>query len=215
MFIDAPYPGTVSLMAIDPGTNTLGVSRLDFNPMTMEIVQTVGATFQAEKMFHYNEFQESDPNQKRFARLNAHYRNLVDAFQTYEPIRITVESNFMSRRNPSAYGPLVESVYMIRSAIYAYDRFMSLNLIDPISVKKLIGAPLKKAKGERDVKGGVLMAMRALKDTLRITDVEFNSADEHTLDAMAINYWSYCQLYVEVKGEPFPKSVICPSKPKS
>lgn len=216
MFIDAPIPGTVSLIGIDPGTNTLGVGRLDFNPMTMEIVQTVGFTYQAEKMFSYNDFQLQDPNQKRFARLAAHERNLVDTFQQFEPIRITVESNFMSRANPSAYGPLVESVFMIRKAIYTYDPFMSLYLIDPISVKKLIGAPLKKKKGEKDVKGGVLTAMRDLKDVLRISDVEFDSADEHTLDAMAIAYWSFCQLYIEVKGEPFPKSLLCPtSKPKS
>lgn len=182
---------TVSIIGIDPGTNTLGFSVIYFDCKTMEILSTFATTFIGEKLSRNDDYSRF-LHGERFMRLRAHEENLLHLFYQIQPFQVVAESNFMNTRRPQAYGALVETVSAIKSALYRYDRWKPLYLIDPPTVKKAIGA-----KGNAD-KEEVKRCLLLLKDDLCFHgDIPIEELDEHSVDAIAIAYQRYKALLEE------------------
>lgn len=175
----------VNIIGIDPGTNTLGFSVIYFDCKTLTILSTFATTFIGEKLSRYDDYSRF-LHGDRFMRLRAHEENLLHLFRQFQPFQVVAESNFMNTRRPQAYGALVETVSAIKSALYRFDPWKPLYLIDPPTVKKAIGA-----KGNAD-KEEVKRCLLKLEDDLHYQgDIPITALDEHSIDAIAIAYQRY------------------------
>lgn len=169
-----------SILAIDPGTDTLGLACIQFDCRTGYIIGSEAQTYKGSKMARNS--WVADVHGDRFARINAHRSNLSRLLNLLQPAFIASESPFFSRAQPLAYGALTEVVYALRLTIFEYDPLMDVQLIDPPSVKNAVGA-----KGNADketVRTGVL-SLEELKYNGR---VPIDVLDEHSIDAMAVAY---------------------------
>lgn len=173
------------IVGIDPGSNTLGVAKIDFNIDTFEIIQVSAKTYVADRMYTSAWIEENEG--PRFARIkvleNAIYHFLVK----WEPIGVATEAPFHNHLRPNAFGVLMEVMSGIRNAVNRFDRQMELQLIPPSNVKNAVGAAgnAKKEVVRREIS-------RLLGKVLEFDIVHY---DEHSLDAIAAayaRYTSYC-----------------------
>lgn len=176
---------TTSIVGIDPGSETLGLGIIEFNIDTFEIVQSTAFTFTGSKMFDDDSWLASSHG-NRTARIAAHKDNLVYQLTQINPVCVACESPFYNPRRPNAYGVLVEVLTMIRQAVIEYDRWKSLYLIDPPTVKKSVGAA-----GNAD-KIKMLEAISNLTNLRLVCSPSL--LDEHSIDALAVAYCRYRQL---------------------
>lgn len=170
-----------TLVGIDPGSESLGVSILSFDA-NFTIRRLEAATFVGSKL---PRLEDTEPiHGARHARIAAHYNNLLALLLQYQPIAVVCESPFFQAARPQAYGALTEVLVMIRSALLAYRPNLELNLIDPPTVKKSVGA-----KGNADkvaVKNAI--ANHPVINSHYRGVVPIWELDEHSLDSIAVVY---------------------------
>lgn len=182
-----PNMGPLVLMGIDPGTDTLGLSIMKIDPLSYAIIESSATTFHGRKVTGYNSLLEATHG-SRIARLHAHRQNLYEQFCIHRPTVVASETPFFNRFRPNAFGPLVETMWCIREALWMYDQRLPLVEISPRSMKQTVG--LKNKIGKDDVK----LALLGLKDILKISESELLSLDEHAIDALGIVYTAYQQI---------------------
>lgn len=174
------------IAGFDPGGN-LGLSliedKLDGSLPVVKLAQTAKLN-PAE--FGYKEIAELHGN--RVARLMIMFDIVTDFLRTHKPHGVIIEGNYLGRF-ANAFASLVECVIVIRNAVYAYDPFMPLHMVDPTTVKTNIG--MKKIRGTD--KEDVRNAMKALKG-LEWDGVDIDDLDEHAVDSVAIGYYYASQL---------------------
>lgn len=187
---------TLSFMGVDPGTNQLGIGKLDVDPYTGLIVQSSAVTAIAEKQVDYDTDELLDSDRRRFKRLQYHERNLHYLFCLHQPVQIAVETNYISRATPSAYGPLVESVLTIRNAAYRYNEYVPILLIDPLSAKKSVNA-VTRGLSKEDNKLEVWRSVGRMQSTFNIPKDMYESLSQHASDAIAIAYCAYLRWFEE------------------
>lgn len=184
-----PYPQDanelVSIVGIDPGSETLGCSILCFNLRTFEIISVEAVTFIGSKLTSSDWTGEIFND--RIQRIQAHERNLLQLFQRINPLIIAIESPFMSVRRPSAYGALTEVVCAVRNAVLQFDVWRPLYLVDPPNAKKAVNA-----KGNAD-KEGVKAGLKTIPELMQALQVPIEHLDEHSIDAIAVGYYFYLQ----------------------
>ncbi len=171
-------------LAIDPGTDTLGLALCEINLRTLEFTVCDVITLYASKhlMFYPGVVETHGEKQ---ARLYAHRKSLVDLFNYWRPDAIVSESPFLGRF-AAAFGALVECMQIIREAVMDYRPYLQLETVDPPSAKKSVGV---KARG-----GSKDDIQRAV-----IADPEIHFAEglsrlghtEHGYDACAVAKWKY------------------------
>lgn len=178
---------TATIIGIDPGTETLGFSELDFDLRTFEIVKWDPITFYGSKLLKSSDWVETIHG-ARMRRLQAHGKNLVKLFEQLEPYVIACEAPFINMKRPQAYGALTEIVYQIRLSVMAHNAWKELYLIDPSSVKNSVGA-----KGNAD-KDAIKARIIATPELSRVCTRPIESLDEHELDSGAVAYAAYKNL---------------------
>lgn len=176
------------VLALDPGSHNTGFAKWewDFESPTFRledaftrVLKDTNPTYNAIRELHG----------LKIARMHEMADQISEVIQDFRPHAIVCESNFMGRF-AAAFAALTEAVAVIRNVVYTYDRYMPLNQIDPITVKKAVGVVIdrKKKSDKEDVR-------RALA---KRTDIEWcvdlNSLDEHGVDASAIGLWYLLQL---------------------
>lgn len=167
------------IIAIDPGTDTMGISLFEMPP-SGGIQVTYSNTFRATPYLKTREDVVACKG-ARIARLEIHAMNLDKLFRHFEPHAIAVETPFM-HRFPEAYAALVECFNTIRDVAYQYNPTMRLIHISPIEAKKSIGSKI--AKGTKD---DVRKAVLALSDVSWL-GVDPTRLDEHSIDSIAVGY---------------------------
>lgn len=178
------------VLGIDPGSQFLGVAVIEYDITTGAIISSSSQTFQADKLEHKAKWVIT-LHGDRIARILAHKRNLIEVFNEYQPVRIACESPFYNPRRPNAYGALMEVLSAIRMAVIEWSQWVGLDLIDPPTVKKAIGAGGAAKKEEMMVK--MLLKSDELKHSK-----EISSLDEHSIDALAVAYHCYKQTIKEM-----------------
>lgn len=186
-------PMICRIVGIDPGSTTLGFSVLEYDACTLQIARSYAYTFNAGKM-HLNDL-DTLSHSERYARIYALMEALFQAFLDLKPTFIISESPFMAMKQPQAYGALVEVVFAIRSAVRMYDPAMRLDLIDPPSAKKAVGATGNAKKDQ------VMLAVKKILHQIVFDPVmsqsSFDELDEHSVDALAIAYSRWLKLIEE------------------
>lgn len=173
----SPY---ASILAIDPGTETLGIACIEFDCRTGQIHGSEAKTFKGSKLGKNSWVAEIHGD--RFNRINAHRANLARILKVVQPAYIASESPFFSRAHPQAYGALTEIVYALQLTIFEYDPLISVEMIDPPSVKNAVGA-----KGNAD-KDSVRTRVLDLPDLNYAGRIPIEELDEHSIDSLAVAY---------------------------
>lgn len=178
----------ISIIGIDPGTETLGVAKIDVEMDTLSIVSSHAKTLVGSKLAgkeNWSSYTYGD----RFSRIAALEDELYRYFQLEQPYLISCEAPFINRRRPMAYGALVEVVCAIRRAIIRHDPWKRLTMYEPIVAKAAVGVTGKIRKGES--KNVVRTAVLKRDDWNYAGDVSLDELDEHSIDALAV---AYCRL---------------------
>jgi Holliday junction resolvasome RuvABC endonuclease subunit len=174
------------IAGFDPGAN-LGLSlienRLDGSLPVVKLAETVKLN-PAE--FGYKEIAELHGN--RVVRLMILYDRVTNFLRLHRPHGVIIEGNYLGRF-ANAFGSLVECVIVIRNAVYAYDPFMPLHMVDPTTVKTNIGMQKIRGTDKEDVR----RHLKALKE-LEWDGVDIDDLDEHAVDSVAIGYYYTSQL---------------------
>lgn len=181
------------IAGIDPGTETLGFGALKVNVVTLEIIESTAFTFVGSKLAGKDTWY-GGVHGSRADRIAAHEDNLVDILHYYSPNLVASESPFFNRAFPQAYGALTETVDAIRNALWRYDSWLSLFMIDPPTVKKAVGAASPtKGMTPKEKKELVKWAVMALPDLNYNGPTNIADLDEHSIDALAV---AYCRLKI-------------------
>jgi len=175
----------VTIMGLDPGSSTFGISLLNINLETMEIVSSNAWTINGAKLINKNSWMEQLYG-NRFSRVSAIENYLLEIFRLYRPTSISSESPFINNAFPAAGIALTEVICAIRRSVMHYDIWMELHMVPPSSVKNAV-----KAIGNADK----FVMKEKLKQLLPILkyngEVPFDSLDEHSIDALAVVYYTY------------------------
>jgi Holliday junction resolvasome RuvABC endonuclease subunit len=174
------------IAGFDPGAN-LGLSlienRLDGSNPVVKLAETAKLN---PTEFCYKDMAELHGN--RVARLMILYDTVTQFLRTHKPHGVIIEGNYLGRF-ANAFASLVECVIVIRNAVYAYDPFMPLQIVDPTTVKTNIGMIKIRGTDKEDVR----KALKALKE-LEWDGVDIDDLDEHAVDSVAIGYYYTSQL---------------------
>lgn len=176
----APAPNCIRVVGIDPGTDTLGVAVVDVNIETKEYKLMYGHTFHASKYVNYYP-EMVQARGSRDVRLMVLRRKLVEFFMLAEPELIAAESPFLQRGKVSAFEALVECYAMMREAVWGYSSLITLQRIDPVTVKNYVGVSHKGTD-----KTDVHRAVNAIYKDRCSEHVDLSTFDEHANDAVAV-----------------------------
>lgn len=187
----------IRIVAIDPGTDTLGVSVLSLDLVTKETEILDSRTFKASKMLRINDYlkDQAELRGERFSRLELHRENLKSYLDKWTPAFVASESPFMGRRKANAYEALLECIVIIRKAVSDYDNELVVEMISPPSAKKIVGVT-GKGKTKDDVAKGVskFIANSKNKTTYKgLTPI--SKLDEHSIDSIAVGLYEAHHIY--------------------
>lgn len=180
--VDRPF----TVMGIDPGTSTLGVSVITWDLQapryTVDFAFTLKATDNTQG-YHYVE----ELHGNRTARLQQHHDEILQWLHQIRPHAVIAESPFQGRFAQS-FAALTECIAVIRQAVMRYDMHMPLNLVDPPTVKRAAGVKLGRKTDKEDVR-------RALAIRSDLTwGMDLGCLDEHSVDAIAVGLHYYQSL---------------------
>lgn len=174
------------IAGFDPGAN-LGLSLIENHLDGSEPIVKVAETAKLNPAeFRFKEIAELHGN--RAARLMILHDRVTHFLRLHRPHGVIVEGNYLGRF-ANAFASLVECVTVIRNAVYAYDPFMILQIVDPTTVKTNIGMVKIRGTDKEDVR----RALASLKE-LKWDGVDIVDLDEHAVDSVAIGYYYSSQL---------------------
>ncbi len=174
--------------SFDPGSSNLGQALLEHGFKNEGVaVKTAYTSVLRDTHPDYSMFGELHGS--RVVRLMIMRDLILDFLRTHRPHAVIVESNYLGRFATS-FAALVECVAVIRSALFEYDPFIPLYMVDPTTVKTNVG--MKKIKGTD--KEDVRRVLVSRPDVVW-GDVDHNQLDEHSIDAVAIGYYFLTQLF--------------------
>lgn len=187
MLILPPADETVRIMSFDPGTDTLGLAVSDANFATGQVSVIHAETFKASKYVNlHDEYQLTQETYgDRQARLQSHHDRVLMHMEHWLPHIVVSESPFMGMR-AQAFEALVECVNTLRWATYHFNPTVPLEVISPMSAKKVVGAS-GRGKDKHDVKDCIVSLMNQHYLTYQGM-VPFDNLDEHSIDAITVGY---------------------------
>lgn len=183
---EASRIGTV--IGIDPGTSNLGFSCIEIDVVTLKIIRTYARTFSPEKYITEETIENSHGS--RMARVFKLIDIMAAEFIAINPIAVISESPFMSKKRPTAYGPLTECVMAVRAAMVKWNPACPLYFIDPPSAKNAVGA---KGNADKDVVLAAIVDLNATEEDIGFDEEassnrKLTELDEHSSDGIAIAY---------------------------
>lgn len=197
----APTPGLAipeqeifRWIAIDPGTDTLGVAvfelLLDGSPLLVEVVDawTLKAGQGVRLDPAYQQLEQTHTG--RFARLSWLHHRLREILEEYQPHDLCSESPFMMRSKGHAFEALVECMNTVKSVWYEYNHVQPLATVSPFEAKKAVG--LKKMSSDKEAVVDCIRE-RTMEERPELT-VEhrlLDTLDEHATDAIAVGFAYY------------------------
>lgn len=173
----------VSVVGIDPGSETMGVGIITYDAFTHVIASCEAYTFTGSKLPGSEWLGSIAP--PRVQRIAAHETNLVRIFRRVRPLAVASEAPFINKRFPQAGLVLTEVISAIRQAVKTYDPWRVLYMIEPSRAKNAVGA-----SGGAD-KDAVKAALLQLPELVNTALTPLAELDEHSVDALAV---AYCQV---------------------
>lgn len=170
------------ILAIDPGTNTLGTAVIDVDLVTNTYSIQHARTFKGNSMMR--RFGNLiDVHGEREAKIRAHRENILEMLLSYYPTVVICEAPFIGRFKVSGLA-LTECLSGLREAVSVYDPSLPLETVEPQAAKAAVGASFRGSTKD-DVKKGVL----AHTGLLNPHNLDIQGLDEHSIDAIAIGIY--------------------------
>ena len=183
LYVPESYSPYGAILGIDPGTETLGIASIEYDYRTFEIRGSEARTFKGSKLNQDNWVEEVHGS--RFARIRAHCENLARILRLVNPDHIVSESPFVSRAHPQAGLALTELIMSLKWTVFEWNPTISIEFIDPPSVKNAVGA---KGNADKFAVRGRVLSMPEFRYAGR---VPIDELDEHSIDALAVSYSAY------------------------
>lgn len=171
---------TFKIVGMDPGTMRFGYAVLEIDARTLKVLAGRAETICAEKL-HPSEWLEQSYG-ARYSRVFSIGHAVMERLREDQPLGVTCESPFYSKRRPNAYGALMEVLAEIKRAVLKFDSGLCLYFKDPPSVKRSVGAKVSKDKD---------FVKLAIKNNSSLSAIPFeylDELDEHAIDAIAVAY---------------------------
>lgn len=169
------------IVGIDPGLNNLGVAIFDLDYSTRSIVKIEAFTLVNDKLIDDTGLDEESYSE-RAIKLYKLRNTLHTVMTNIKPCMVACESPFYSSFRPTAYAALVEVIRIIQLAIMDYNNNIPFYTVEPLLVKKNVGAGM--TKGKLDVKNAVMNK----PELINVLVNDINTLDEHSIDAIAVGY---------------------------
>ena len=185
-------PEYFTILGIDPGSTTMGVSAMHVNFATLQIHGAELLTLHALKPTGGRQINQwmLDTHSERSMRLRELAWMLGQQLMYQRPVFVACEAPFFNPRNPNAYQVLVETMKVIENTVYAWNPWRPLYRIETTVAKKAV-AP-------KDPAG--ILALKAIKDSKEKVRfcverhpeiakwVNYAIHDEHNVDALIVAY---------------------------
>lgn len=169
------------VVGIDPGTNSVGFSRIEIDCFSWEIKEIWATTLHVDKLQRYDGFVLG-PHAERTGKLLKLRQSMTLMLNWARPHHVCCESPFYNRLRPGAYGPLVEAIFALKMASFDHDPLIPFTTLEPSTIKKAMGAGAIARKEK--VKEAVMENMTVIKTAI----VDVDQLDEHAIDAIAVGY---------------------------
>jgi Holliday junction resolvasome RuvABC endonuclease subunit len=177
----------LTIVAIDPGTNTLGLTVLTANPSTKEVVVLESETLVGVKLSKCDYTVKDliyDNSPTKDIRLRALRNELLNIFHRVQPDIIVCESYYLRIRKVNAFEALIEAVTYIRHAVHDYDERLPIYFVMPNAAKEFVGTKIKRGMEKDDVKVALI---KYIKNTELLTiNVDIETLSEHAIDSLVI-----------------------------
>lgn len=176
-------PDVIRVLALDPGTTTLGCGIIEIPIDNLERPRVVWArTLHVKNKTHLSSTAEIDG--ERSERLNELEEELVEVIKMTLPTFFATETPFMKRGKMSAYESGIELQVMIRQAVRRVSMTLAVNGFNPMMVKHFVGVD--------HIKTPKLAVQEAVRDLYKgHTDIDIMALDEHSSDSLAVAHTFY------------------------
>lgn len=179
--------GIYKVMGIDPGLNNTGIAVFDMDYNTRNIIAIEAATLINSKLTDRTGL-DGEFHTERTIKLHKLKAGLKDTILRINPAVVACESPFYNRLCPMAYGALLEVLSVIHSAVIEHDCNIVFKTIEPLLVKKIVGAGM--TKGKVDVKDSISRNNQIMS----VLKQDINTLDEHSIDAIGVAF-SFLTIY--------------------
>lgn len=175
------YYNNYNILSIDPGLNNTGISIYNCSGHVNN-VNTISAfslnTDKVDDPKYVDEFWHTE-RMLKICRMKQALQNILIQVN---PCLVICESPFFNRLMPSAYQALVQVISGFQQATIEYNQNIPFYFIEPLLVKKKIGAGFTSGKvSVKEMVGSNDFIMSRLVSNI-------NYLDEHAIDAIAIAY---------------------------
>lgn len=197
MFVINTDDTSVYIIGIDPGSMCLGLCLMELDVITRKIKSTQAKTIKVDKLF-YSDNLDDEVLGGRLARIKRLSSVLTSNMNSCKPIAVACESPFFSHLRPSAFGVLMEVLNGVRDAVHLYSPWMKLDLIDPPTVKKSVGASGAAKKDQ--VYEKVFEKEMKDKEFNFLGNSRVDCLDEHSIDAVCVAYCFYKNVLMKAQS---------------
>ncbi len=197
--IPSYQPKSYNLLAIDPGTNQMGVSIFAMDMVAFKIQKirswTIGVKELKNETGLVEEFHSAS-----FLKLMKIKKVIGDLLVEENIHHVAYEAPFMGMLQPSAYGPLVALMTIVHMSVVEFGQDVRFTIFPPQTVKKSIGVAGKKGK---EVVLEAIKNIPAIMIALQEGHCQLDDLDNNAVDSVAVGYTA-------VESELFRELKLCP-----
>ena len=168
-------------IALDPGLNHTGVAIYEIDSLQRCISSIQAYTIHPDLLPNLSGLDPEYYND-RIIKQHKLYLELYSLIERVQPFAVVCESPFYNRFRPMAYGALLETLAYIQRAVLDYNPNIFFKTIEPLAVKKAVGAGMM--KGKIDVK----FCVENNPEIMSKMQTDIDLLDEHAIDSLAIGF---------------------------
>lgn len=173
---------TFNLVSVDPGSALMGVAVFGVRLKDRRILSAQASTWEIEKIpdaLNLSLYEQSS----MVVRLNIIRQQFKILMHNKSPLVIVYERPFFNRFTPGAYGALIKVLESVQITALDYNPNILIQAIEPMLVKKRIGASLN---SDKETVRAALLKKEDLKDIDVYSSIPHLGKD--AIDALAIGY---------------------------
>ncbi len=164
----------INILAVDPGSTTIGVSIFTLDVITFNIVN-IETTLIDTRIG----FLEDDVNRDLLNRLLKLRKRISDISIEYCPSILAMEDSFMNRFRPAAVTPLSQSIFAVEVGVLDIFPDIKIFKFPPKRIKKFVSTGTA-------TKDDMLTSVCSLSCISDLIDP--NLVSEHEVDSLAVGY---------------------------
>lgn len=189
VFQDGRPVSDLLLVSIDPGTDTMGVSLLGLNPVTLEKSWKESFTLYGS-LLNYRSGYQYEEDRQREARIMGLSEALLRYLRGVNPHVVVYEDNFL-RHSPQAFKALIQAVEAIKRATWMYNPYMPFYEVSPMQAKGAVNAiaPRGQKHDKELVRQGLMKS-----DKIKVPPQSLAEMSEHAVDSVAIGVYALDQI---------------------